>query len=229
VNGCISITPPWPLLLQGVPEQAFEPLIDGLVKRGAPLTGVNGQAGEAASFAAMCRARLGKQIVVHDVTRLFRLGELQPSTRKPPGFARPMAEGDVPLVVDWYLAFGKEVDHPMPRVEESVRDRMTRGAIWLWLVEGDVPVCVVGRNPAAANVSRIGPVYTPPEHRRRGYAEILAHAVSEDVLSRGLGAVLFTDQANPTSNALYQRLGYRAVVDRIELMFEAGMERTKGE
>jgi predicted GNAT family acetyltransferase len=67
---------------------------------------------------------------------------------------------------------------------------------------------------------RVGPVYTPPELRRRGYAAAVTAAISRAALDAGASAVLlFTDLANATSNALYQRLGYRPVEDRIELSF----------
>jgi len=65
-----------------------------------------------------------------------------------------------------------------------------------------------------------GPVHTPPERRRQGYAGAVATAVSQVALDDGADhVVLFTDLANPTSNALYQRLGYRPVEDRVALRF----------
>ena len=79
---------------------------------------------------------------------------------------------------------------------------------------------MVGYTAPVVGVSRIGPVYTPPEHRGKGYAEALTYVVSQDLLARNLRVVLHTDQANPTSNALYQRLGYVPVMDRMTLYFE---------
>ena len=67
-------------------------------------------------------------------------------------------------------------------------------------------------------VSRLGPVYTPPEHRGRGYASSAVAEVSRLILADGARACLFTDQANPTSNRIYQQLGYRAVVDMAQLV-----------
>ena len=68
----------------------------------------------------------------------------------------------------------------------------------------------------------VGPVYTPPGKRRRGYAGAVTVAVSQLALDRGgEQVVLFTDLANPTSNALYQRIGYRPVEDRLVLSFES--------
>jgi predicted GNAT family acetyltransferase len=68
-----------------------------------------------------------------------------------------------------------------------------------------------GRTPHG---TRIGPVYTPPEHRRRGYAGALVAATSQAQLDEGLEfCFLFTDLANPTSNHVYQAIGYEPVTD----------------
>jgi predicted GNAT family acetyltransferase len=64
-------------------------------------------------------------------------------------------------------------------------------------------------------------VYTPPERRGRGYAGATTAAVSQAALDAGVReVVLYTDLANPVSNALYERLGYRGVEDRVILSFD---------
>ena len=70
---------------------------------------------------------------------------------------------------------------------------------------------------------RILIVYTPPEHRGRGYGGAATTVVTRQALDAGrIGdVVLFTDLANPTSNALYQRLGYRPVEDRVVVEFSS--------
>ena len=61
---------------------------------------------------------------------------------------------------------------------------------------------------------RIGPVYTPPALRRRGYASNLVAAVTQHQFDEGRTfCFLFTDRANPTSNKIYQSLGYQSVID----------------
>lgn len=82
---------------------------------------------------------------------------------------------------------------------------------------------MAGVNPPGFGVSRVGPVYTPPEHRGRGYAGAAVAEVSRRVLEAGLRVCLFTDQANPTSNRIYQRLGYRPVAHMVSL--EVGSRR----
>ena len=67
-------------------------------------------------------------------------------------------------------------------------------------------------------MSRVAPVYTPREHHGRGYAGAAVAQVSRMLRDRGGRVCLFTDQANPTSNRIYQALGYRPVVDMANLL-----------
>jgi predicted GNAT family acetyltransferase len=96
---------------------------------------------------------------------------------------------------------------------------MSYGGVLLWEVAGE-PVAMAGRTRVAAGMARIGPVYTPPSHRRRGYGAVVTAATSRSALDAGAEHVLlFTDLANPTSNGVYQRIGYRAVSDCLALSF----------
>lgn len=79
---------------------------------------------------------------------------------------------------------------------------------------------MAGRNQAAG-VARVGPVYTPTDHRRLGYGAAVTAACTRDALDRGVDAVvLFTDLANPTSNAIHQQIGYRPVRDQSVIRFD---------
>jgi predicted GNAT family acetyltransferase len=79
---------------------------------------------------------------------------------------------------------------------------------------------MVSTNPAVAGVVRIGPVYTPPEARRRGYASSAVAAVSREALATGAHTcMLYTDLANPTSNKIYADVGYRRIAEWEERVF----------
>jgi predicted GNAT family acetyltransferase len=81
---------------------------------------------------------------------------------------------------------------------------------------------MAGVSRPAAGMVRVAAVYTPPDRRGRGYGGAVTAAVSRAALDGGAtDVVLFTDLANPTSNALYQRLGYRPVEDRTVMEFTA--------
>ena len=100
---------------------------------------------------------------------------------------------------------------------EDMVERIDAGRVWLWEVAGE-PVHLTGFNAPSFGVARVGPVYTPRAHRGRGYASAAVAGVSRRLLDEGVRVCLFTDQANPTSNRIYQALGYRPVVDMANLV-----------
>jgi uncharacterized protein len=84
--------------------------------------------------------------------------------------------------------------------------------MYLWDDHEPVSMCGVGGE--TPHGVRIGPVYTPPRARRQGYASALVAEVSQVQLDRGRTfCFLFTDLANPTSNHIYQEIGYEPVRD----------------
>ena len=168
--------------------------------------------------------------------RLFRLGKLIRPAPEPEGAARLATERDRDLLAEWFGAFAREVGDPPRHDHHAVVDeRLGYGGITVWEDDG-VPVSMAGRTRTVARMVRVAPVYTPPELRGRGYAGAATAAVSQAALDAGVrDVVLYTDLANPTSNALYQRLGYRPVEDRVVLSFESARhglrftrERTRG-
>ena len=88
---------------------------------------------------------------------------------------------------------------------------IANGLIRIWDDGG--PVHVSAARPPSFGVARIGPVYTPAEHRGRGYAGATVHALAEQLLAEGARVCLFADQANPISTRLYESLGFRAVAE----------------
>jgi predicted GNAT family acetyltransferase len=88
-----------------------------------------------------------------------------------------------------------------------------------WLCDGE-PVSLLAVSPRLAGMVRVGPVYTPPEHRGHGHAGALTAAACRRALDEGVDdVVLFAEVANPTSNRLYRRLGFEALQERLYLTF----------
>jgi RimJ/RimL family protein N-acetyltransferase len=151
--------------------------------------------------------------------RLFRLGVLEPPEPHPHGAARVATTADRALVRDWFAAFEEEATGGGPVRASLIDDRLGYGGVLLWEAGGE-PVALAARTRVAAGTARIGPVYTPPEHRRHGYGAAVTTAVSRAAMDAGAShVVLFTDLANPTSNGVYQRIGFRGVGDRLVLGF----------
>lgn len=136
-----------------------------------------------------------------------------------PGSARPAGPDDVDLVVRWLVEFQAEVLHDAPAVEPDVVDRQVASGVFVLWEDQGAPVSLAGRR-VAGTIGRVGPVWTPPGCRRRGYAAAVTTAATQDVLDAGALPTLFTDLDNATSNGVYARLGYRLVDELAEWRFE---------
>ena len=138
--------------------------------------------------------------------------------------ARVATAADRELALRWWIAFGDEVLHEggpgRDRAEATLDHRLSSpsAGILLWENAGE-PVSIAGWGGPTPNGIRIGPVYTPAECRGRGYGSAVTAAVTQDILDDGAIPVLFTDLANPTSNKIYQLLGYYPVADRMQVTF----------
>jgi ribosomal protein S18 acetylase RimI-like enzyme len=206
-------TPPFHVSL-GTAEPSYAA---SLAPAFAEADGVVGRVDAAHAFAAA----LSRPAAVQMSELLYELDQLVPPPA-PPGTPRPIAgEADLDLAMPWWEAFLVEAGAPGRDHRGAIEYRMNNGgAVWFWERDGE-PVCLAGRHPTVAGVTRIGPVYTPPEHRRQGYGAALTAAVTADALTAGVtGATLFADAANPTSNGVYRRIGFREVATLVDLRFE---------
>lgn len=163
---------------------------------------------------------------VEDVRlRLFRLDTLVPPEGVS-GTAHLAGPADLDLVADWMRDFHAEAAPESPSPEpEKLRGPLERPgelrALLLWLDRGE-PVALAGASAPIEAMSRIGPVYTPPDRRGRGYGSAVTSAATRWALDAGARhVVLFTDLANPISNDIYPRLGYRPVHDAVQLALPA--------
>lgn len=208
-------TPPWNLVLSETDDPAaVDPLADALA--GVALPGVLGPRVAAARFARRWGAASGRQMEIEMRERIFRLTRVTPP-RGVSGSMRLAEARDRETLVAWMRAFHDEATPTSPLLDVDTAvgrwlERVGR-TMYLW-EDGGRTVSVAGAGAETPSGVRIGPVYTPPESRRRGYASALTAAVSRAQLDAGRRFVfLFTDLANPTSNRIYQAIGYEPVTD----------------
>ena len=225
VTAALMHTPPFPVLLTRLPANpGANPagdLAEALAGRGRELPGVNGERSDAEAFASEWSRLTGAGWREFRRSRLFQLGQLTPPSPSPPGEARVATTADRDLLESWLAAFRQELADIGGPGQGMIEDRISHGGLTLWEADG-AAVSLAGSSRPAEGVVRLGPVYTPPECRGRGYGGAVTVAVSQAALNTGAAyLVLFTDLANPTSNALYQRLGYQPVEDRVVLSFES--------
>jgi GNAT superfamily N-acetyltransferase len=203
-------TPPYALFVSRMPLEAVTALAGALADAGRELPGVNGAVGASAAFAETWCARSGQTSMVVTAMRMYRLGQLvRPADV--PGEATLAGPGDVELVAGWFAAMHDEATPQAPLEDwRALADRrISAGQIHLWQ-DGGAPVAVAGVSAPAAGVARVGPVYTPPGARRQGYGAAVTAAATAAAMTAGAEHVaLYTDLANPTSNSIYQAVGYR--------------------
>ncbi|HUF06893.1 MAG TPA: GNAT family N-acetyltransferase [Candidatus Binatia bacterium] len=210
-------TPPHNQVLSWVETpEAVEPLVASLT--GEPLPGVLGPTEPAERFARHWTDATGQPARIELAERIFRLERVIPPQRPATGSWRFGEPRDHELALRWWLAFISEAMPlgPPPRDPEQVIARwLASPNVWVYFWEdGGEPVSMVGASGETPHGVRIGPVYTPPELRGRGYASALTATASQDQLDRGRDFVfLFTDLANPTSNKIYRAIGYEPVCD----------------
>jgi predicted GNAT family acetyltransferase len=201
----------YPLLLGAMPEHAARNLAGVLVARDAVPADVNGEPGIVRAFTDV----LGHPTETKMRQRLYRLTEPAVPRPLPEGRSRAAGPADRDLLVEWFEAFDREHGERPRDAEADVDRRLAYRGVMLWEA-GDRPVSVAAHTRMSAGMARIGPVYTPPEQRNHGYGAAVTAAVTRSLLDAGADhVVLFTDLADRTANALYQRIGFRPVSDRL--------------
>jgi len=213
-------TPPHRLVLSHLDDlEAVDALADVLA--GETLPGVFGAGPVARRFAERWTSRTGGSFERRMAERIFRLSAVR-QPRATEGRMRLAESSDHALVVGWLRAFVDEaLGETFEDAEDAARRWIARSGrtLYLWQV-GDATVSLCGIGGATPTGIRVGPVYTPPGHRSNGYASNLVVQASQIQLDAGYRFLfLFTDLANPTSNKIYQAIGYESVSDVDQYVF----------
>ena len=208
-------TPPHQLVLAETDDPAgYVALAADVHAVFAELPGVSGPASAIGSFVSAWAALTGAGARRTMSQRIYEATEaVRPEGV--PGGMRQAGDEDRELLLDWLRAFMREA---VPEEAEDATGFLERRAadpdarLVLW--EDGAPVSLAACGSATPHGIRIGPVYTPPELRGRGYASALTAELTRELLAAGRDfCFLYTDLANPTSNSIYRRIGYRPVTD----------------
>jgi uncharacterized protein len=220
VNAAV-MTPPHNLVLAGSPQAAsLNSLAIGLIDRGWTIPGVTGPKETSSLFAEIWSSLTGKSVQTGIQMRLYELTQvIQPA--RPPGFLDEAKEDKISLITDWIIAFQQEALNTKIGREDAVRQAerlVAERNLYFWDNGGPVSMAASAR-PTRNGIS-VNLVYTPPEHRRKGYASACVAALSQRLLEAGYKfCCLFTDLTNPTSNRIYMEVGYQPVCDHTEYRF----------
>ena len=198
-----------------------------LMRRAVPgLPGTQGPPALVRAFAAEWAALGGRPARPGMSMRIHRLDEVAPLPAVP-GSLRPATPADRDLVLAWMHALHDEATPDEPPIDEDwiVDVRLAESgdpmrALYLWVSPAGAPCSICGTSGPTPHGIRINAVYTPSEHRGRGYATAAVAELSRRMLAAGKRhCCLVTDLANPTSNRIYARIGYRPVCDVDEVLF----------
>ncbi|WP_328329783.1 GNAT family N-acetyltransferase [Kribbella sp. NBC_00382] len=217
VTGVAMRTPGRPVYVGALRAELAAEVADAYAEALPALSGVSGDRAAVYAFGDRWSELRGTTAGAESKgTRLHRLDVLTPL--KADGELRLMRPDDIPLAVTWVAdGFPAEVAF---LGESWAKRQLEQGTLWFWDANGQT-VSMGGYRLPLHGASRVGPIYTPPEHRRHGYAGALTSNLTARVLAAGNKPCLYTDLANPTSNKIYAQLGYVPVADFIDLVFAA--------
>ena len=217
-------TPPFPVLFtyNEIPpkrEVLSSVMTDLNEKLGEDFTGITGNKTLSAELVRVWEDISGERAEIKMAMRIYKLDQVKP-VENVPGTIRSVVDDDKELLTEWYANFHRDGlgEEPDPaQVEKQVgrylsSDPLLRG-LMIWEVDGK-PVSMAGYAGPTPNGIRIGAVYTPEDQRRKGFASACTAALSQYLLDMEFKfCFLFTDLLNPTSNHIYQQIGYKPVCD----------------
>ncbi len=206
----------FPATLTPMKPAAVIAVVDAIADARVELPGVSGDAATAAIFAGQWTEHHKVGAVPFQGQRIYEVFNVQEAAAVSGHFRQALVD-DRDLIIAWVRQFwaeaGEKDRDPAPMVDR----RLAAGRFWLW--EDGEHVSMASRSEAVANVVRVQAVYTPPQRRNRGYASACVGALSKQIRRGGDRCILYTDLGNPTSNAIYRRLGYRAVAEVLRYRF----------
>ena len=205
--------------LTPMPAAVVAAMVDAIAEAGVVLPGVGGEAATAASFAGQWTERCGSAAVPYEGMRLYELGQMEEGASVEGRLRRGVPE-DRATIVRWVSAYNTETREHANNPETVASRWLSAGQVWLWECDQSAAVSMAVSRGPVAGVVRISGVYTPPEHRRRGYASACVRALSKRMRAAGYRCILYTDLGNPTSNSIYRRMGYKAVGEALRYRLE---------
>jgi len=211
VVGCVIRTPPHKLLVTSLPSEAASSIVEPVADLCDEIPGVLGPADSAEAVASAWVALKGGAYKTGMLQRIYRLDEVVPP-RRVTGAMREATQDDLDLLTEWGLGFARDAGQAFLLGAKQVSRMIERRGLRVW--QDETPTSMAVAQGATPNGCRVGYVYTPPELRGRGYASALVAELSQHMLESEFSfCVLYTDLANPTSNAIYEKIGYTPIRD----------------
>jgi len=220
------MTPPHPVNIIFVNENRMEECIElsinELIQQSISINSIISVKEWAYAFARKWQEKTGQSFSILMDQGLYRLDRIDESLEMSPGAWRYATNEDAPLIEKWYSLF--EEDTRLPKtapveIKKRVKAMLDANEVFLWENEGHIVSMMKKARPSAHGVT-VSLVFTPKEERKKGYARTMVAAGSKELLKEFHFCVLYTDMLNPTSNKIYQEIGYQKLIDSVHLGFE---------
>ncbi len=222
----LMMTPPYNMGVFGEPlnpsiKSAVECAIDYLLSEGVPLPGVIGEKSISELFATIWSEKTGESYKMAMDQRIYKLTKVKDDIQRP-GEIRLATLNDLDVIKEWGYQFSFVTENPFTKeqAEEKSRQFIKEQSVYLWVVN-DEPVSMARKARGTKNGISVNYVYTPSEHQRKGYATACVAELSDRLLKEGYSfCTLYTDLSNPTSNSIYQKIGYEPIGDSVVFQFD---------
>ena len=218
------MTPPRNLLLYSnkkIDNSIIDFFVKKLHEKDLGIPGVTGELNVAKAFMEKWSQISNVESKISMNLRVYKLTKVE-KYMKPEGIFRNAVKGDVDIIIKFITAFTSEINEPInvERIKEVAEIGIENKEIFVW--ENKNIVSMARKQRPTKNGMAVGSVYTPIEHRGRGYATAVVANLSQNILDSGkLFCTLFTDLSNPTSNSIYQKIGYKPICDHVSYIFES--------
>ncbi|HFF3190502.1 MULTISPECIES: GNAT family N-acetyltransferase [Bacillus] len=138
------------------------------------------------------------------------------------GIFREINSDELPVIEKWIYQFCEDVNLPTTKeeAEQTAHTLITNHRLFGLEIDGKLVSVAAKTRPTKNNIT-INFVYTPKEERKKGYASNCVAALSQRMLDEGYKTTtLYTDLANPTSNKIYQEIGYEQIAESVLIFLE---------
>jgi len=216
------MTPPHNLTLYATDNKIDKAALDLLVNSIPEIDGVMADKKLAECFAEIYSTAHGMEYLIDRNQRIYELTEVSDKIENI-GKLRPIREQDLSFLPYWIENFYSDCFGGSPEISADFNRYSGEVKRRVYVLEdnNNTAVCIAKITREMQNVCGIGLVYTPPYFRGKGYATSCVAQISKIALERGFSkCVLYTDLANPTSNSIYQKIGYNPICDSLVIKFK---------